>query len=103
MTPYEASPLAILAANAYSKHVWVSCDLIQDWNIISNRNDPVTAIHEFRPQFPIASCLREFIMHCSIAEDADVGGVEKIWDATRIRNGPLDIIRQAVEASSECS
>lgn len=83
-------------ARHHSGEIPIQCAITKRWLFIE-----LTAVHQFRAQLPVTGSLGRFVMNRAIAEDADIGDVIEVRDATRFGDGLLGLVRQAVKASGQ--
>ncbi len=91
----------MLAGSAAPKHLREGFDLIFDAFVVANRNNPVAAAHQLCPAFYISGSLCWLVVDGAVTENADVGSVEEVRDATGLGDGLLGLVGQAVEACGQ--
>ena len=69
--------------------------------IVADGDDAVAAVDQLAPEFNVAGGLGGLVVDGALAEDADVRCVEEVRDATRLGDGLLRLVGQAVESCGQ--
>ena len=70
-------------------------NLLKKVTVVSDNDDTVAPSRKLSPHLNIARSLERLVMDRAVTEDADVGCIEEIRDATEFWHGPLRLVGQA--------
>ena len=85
----------VSSARRNSEQISMRGNLLKKVTVISDNDDTIAPSRKLSPHFNIARSLERLVMDRPVAEDADVGCVEEIRDATEFWHGPLRLVGQA--------
>ena len=74
----------------------VLVNLVFDRAVIPNCHNKVAAIDQLSPRLLVSCGLKRLVVDCAVAKNADVGRVEKVWNAMWLWNRFLRFIRQTI-------
>ena len=96
-----ASPVLCLSVGATAKNLRRGGDLFFNASVVTDDQDTIVAIYQLSAALSVPGCLRGLVVDRSVAEDADVRGVEKVRDAVGFGNWLLRFVGQTMETVDE--